>query len=282
MLGTGDQQALRSVPGWLAIGAGAARDGAKGLNRARLMSRSAGIVSRLSFRALVAASVIAFAAGCVRYDSSVDEVRGKAVRQDEEVLIGLTLMTYNNPFFIALRDAAKAEAQRHGASLLENDAGYDIARQTAAIEDFLNQGVDLILLNPVDSKAIVRAVELANERGVPVICVDVKAEGGKLATFIASDNEKLGMLTGEYIAKRLGGKGKVAIIGHPFVSSGLHRQIGLKKVLAKYPAIEIVAEQPCQGDRTKANEVAENILLAHPDVDAIWAINDPSALGAMA
>ena len=218
---------------------------------------------------------------CVRYDADSD-LQGLRRSSEDSITLALTLMTYNNPFFVALKDAASNTAREHGVTLIEHDANFDIASQLGAIENFLIQGVDAILLNPVDSAAVVTAVEAANQKGVPVICVDVKADGGKLATFIASDNEKLGMMSGQYIASRLGGKGRIAIVGHPFVSSGLSRQNGLKKVLNSYPEIELVTEQPCRGERVKALEVAENILQAHPDIDAIWAINDPSALGCVA
>jgi ribose transport system substrate-binding protein len=194
--------------------------------------------------------------------------------------LGITLMKYDNPFFVVLLDAARKAAKERGYELVENDAQEDSARQLEAVENFFTKGVRAILLNPVDSRAIVKAVEAANQRGVPVVCVDVKADGGRLATFVASDNTKLGVLTGEYIAARLGGKGgRIALVTYPEVSSGADRARGLKSVLEKHPGIAIVAEQPSRGDRLRAETAAANILTANPDLDCIWAINDPSALG---
>jgi ribose transport system substrate-binding protein len=221
--------------------------------------------------------------GCNTSGSLRMENKGITIRKDaKRPAIGLTLMTYNNPFFIVLKDAAKKTAEERGSTLIEHNAENDSAKQIAAVEDFITRGVEAILLNPVDSSAIVTAVESANNKGIPVICIDVKANGGKLATFVASDNEKLGIMTGEYLVKRLGGKGKIAIVGHPTVSSGAMRVKGLKSVLTHHPDIKIVSEQSSLGDRVKAMEVAENILTAHPDVDAVWAVNDPSALGCVA
>ncbi len=193
--------------------------------------------------------------------------------------IGITLMTYNNPFFSVIKSVARKTAEAKGFQFRENDAQFDANKQAAAIEDFLAQGVSAILLNPVDSAAIAKSVEKANQKGVPVITVDVNADGGKIASFVASDNTKLGVLTGEYIAKRLNGKGTIALLTHPTVTSGKNRQEGLKSVLSKYPEIKIVAEQATRGERLTSVTVTENILTRSPKLDCIWAINDQTALG---
>ena len=195
--------------------------------------------------------------------------------------IGITLMTYNNPFFSVIKSVARKTAEAKGFQFRENDAQFDANKQAAAIEDFLAQGVNAILLNPVDSAAVAKSVEKANQKGVPVITVDVNADGGQVASFVASDNTKLGVLTGEYIAKRLNGKGTVALLTHPTVTSGKNREEGLKSVLAKYPEIKIVAEQATRGERLTSVTVTENILTRSPKLDCIWAINDPTALGAI-
>jgi ribose transport system substrate-binding protein len=195
--------------------------------------------------------------------------------------IAMTLMTYNNPFFSVIKGVARKTAEAKGFQFREHDAQLDANKQAAAIEDFLAQGVSAILLNPVDSASIVKSVEKANQKGVPVITIDVNADAGKLATFVASDNFKLGVLTGEYIAQRLKGKGKIALLTHPTVTSGLNRQQGLKSVLARHPGIEIVAEQATRGERLAAVNITENVLTANRRLDCIWAINDPAALGAI-
>ncbi len=201
--------------------------------------------------------------------------------QKEKKIIGMTLMTYNNPFFAVIKSVARKTVEAKGMEFREHDAQLDSNKQAAAIEDFLAQGVDAILLNPVDSAAIVKSVEKANAKGVPVVAIDVKSEGGKLATFVASDNFQLGVMTGKYLVKRLQGKGKIAMLTHPLISSGRRRGEGAMSVLKEHPGIEIVAEQATRGERLKSMEVAENILTANPDLDAVWAINDPTALGAI-
>ena len=102
--------------------------------------------------------------------------------------MGITLISFYNPFFIALRDGAKAELEAIGGTLLENDSQQDVAKQMAAVESFIAQKVDAILLNAVDSAGIIPAVEAANKAGIPVITVDNDASGGDVACLVASDN----------------------------------------------------------------------------------------------
>ena len=195
--------------------------------------------------------------------------------------IALTLMTYNNPFFSVIKTVARKTAEAKGFQFREHDSQLDSNKQAAAIEDFLAEGVDAILLNPVDSAAIVKSVEQANRKGVPVITIDVTADGGEVASFVGSDNYKLGVLTGEYIARRLNGKGRVALLTHSNVTSGLKREEGAKSVLKQYPGIQIVSEQSTRGERLAAVNITENVLTANPKLDCIWAVNDPTALGAI-
>src|SRR5580704_6567157 len=115
---------------------------------------------------------------------SSDAVGG--AQTPKQKTIGLTLMTYNNPFFSVIKSVARKAAEAKGFQFRENDAELDSNKQAAAIEDFLAQGVDAILLNPVDSAAIVKSVEMANQKGVPVVTIDVTADGGKVATFVGS------------------------------------------------------------------------------------------------
>jgi ribose transport system substrate-binding protein len=213
--------------------------------------------------------------------ASASNGAGGSPPASERKTIAITLMTYNNPFFSVIKSVARKTAEAKGFQFREHDSQLDSSRQAAAMEDFLAQGVDAILLNPVDSAAIVKSVENANQKGVPIITIDVTADGGKVASFVGSDNFKLGVLTGEYIAKRLSGKGKVALLTHSNVTSGLKREEGAKSVLERYPGIQIVSEQSTRGERLAAVNITENVLTANPKLDCIWAVNDPTALGAL-
>jgi ribose transport system substrate-binding protein len=99
---------------------------------------------------------------------------------------------------------------------------------------------------------------------------------------IASDNEKGGVILAEYLAKRLNGQGKVGIVDHPMVASAQDRVRGFEQTIAKYPGMQIVQKVPGEGQRDKAMRVTQDLLQAHPDLSAIFGINDDSALGALA
>lgn len=115
--------------------------------------------------------------------------------------VGLSLSTLNNPFFVTLRDGAQAAADEAGIELIVVDAQDSVSKQISDIEDLVQRGVDVLIINPTDSDAVVPAVMAANEASVPVIAVDRGVSGGQLAYFIASDNVAGGALAAEYICE---------------------------------------------------------------------------------
>jgi len=198
------------------------------------------------------------------------------------VKIGLSVSTLNNPFFVDLANGAEDKANELGVELLVVDARDDPAKQLNDIEDLILQRVDMILVNPTDSDAIVAAVEEANDAKIPVITVDRSANGGKVLLHIASDNVAGGMMAGSFIAEQLGGKGKVIeLVGVPGTSSARERGQGFNEEISKYPGIEVVARQTANYNRAEGLTVMENLLQAYPDVDAVFAHNDEMALGAL-
>lgn len=196
--------------------------------------------------------------------------------------IGLALSTLNNPFFVDLRDGAVAAAKAAGATLIVNDAQNDPNTQLSGIEDFIQQKVDVIIINPTDSDAVVPAVLRANQAKIPVITVDRSASRGTVVCHIASDNVAGGRMAGELIAQLLKGKGQVVELeGIPGTSAARDRGQGFHEAIQKYPGIQVVARQPAGFDRAQGMSVMENILQAQPKIDAVFAHNDEMALGAM-
>lgn len=196
--------------------------------------------------------------------------------------IGLAISTLNNPFFVDLRDGAQAAAQAAGVRLVVADAQNDPARQLSDIENFIIQGVDLIIVNPTDSSAVVPAILQANAAGIPVITVDRGADDGEVVSHIASDNVAGGRMAGEYIVERLGGSGKVVeLVGIPGTSAARDRGQGFNEVIQQHPGITVVARQDANFDRAQGLAVMENILQAQPEIDAVFAHNDEMALGAL-
>lgn len=198
------------------------------------------------------------------------------------VSIGIALSTLNNPYFVTLNNAAKAEAAAKGATLTSADGQNDLAKQTSEVEDFISKKVSCIIVNPVDSSGIVPAVTEANTAKIPVIAVDRGVTGAPTAGFIASDNVQAGKLAASALMKALNGSGKIAVLtGVPGASATNDRTKGLQEAQAANAGITVVANQTAQFDRATALTVTENILQAHPDIQGIFAENDEMALGAI-
>ncbi len=195
--------------------------------------------------------------------------------------IGVSLLTRAHVFYKDLEEGLKTEAAKNGYELIITAGEFDLGKQSAQIEDFITRKVDAIILCPVDSRGVGPAVKKANAAKIPVFTADIAAQEGEVVCHIASDNVAGGRLAGEYLAKVMNGKGSVAVIGQPTVTSVLDRVQGFKEALSKFPEIKIVADVNGEGVRDKALQVAADILQAHPDLDGIFGINDDSALGAL-
>jgi len=197
-------------------------------------------------------------------------------------VVGVTLLTKSHPFYQELEAAMREAAKKHNIILNIQSAQQDMSEQQAQIENFITERVDAMVVCPVDSDTVAGAIKRANQAKIPVFTADIAANGGDVVCHIASDNVKGGELAGEYMAKLLGGKGQIIIIDHPAVVSVQDRTKGFVKSISKYPGIKIIARPPGEGQRTTAMDVMENMLQAHPDIKGVFAINDSTALGALA
>jgi ribose transport system substrate-binding protein len=198
-------------------------------------------------------------------------------------VVGLAISTLNNPYFVDLKDGAKAAAEAGKMDLVVMDAQNDASKQMSDIENLIQQKVSVIIVNPVDSKAIIPAIEDANKANIPVITVDRTADGGKVVSAIASDNVIGGKMAGQYIVDKLKGKGKVVELqGTPGASAANDRGKGFEEAIKAAPGITLEAKQPADFDRAKGMKVMENLLQANPKIDAVFAQNDEMALGALA
>ena len=200
----------------------------------------------------------------------------------KEYTIGVTLLTEEHPFYRELKAALIDECKARGIKPIILSCGMDLSTQTTQIENFITRGVDAMVVCPAESAGIAGAIRKANEAKIPVFTADIAAQGGTVVSHIASDNVQGGRLAGEYMARLLNGKGKVAIVNHPVVRSVQDRVKGFKEAVSKCPGIEIVDDQAAEGQRDKAVTVTENLLQKHKQLDGIFAINDSSALGALA
>jgi ribose transport system substrate-binding protein len=200
--------------------------------------------------------------------------------------IGLAVSTLNNPFFVTLRDGAQKAATDAGVQLLVADAQNDNAKQADQIANFITQKVDVIIVNPTDSDAVVPSVQKANDAQIPIIALDRAANGGTLASYIASNNVDAGKQGAQLLLRAVGQNAKVAmLIGIPGASAARDRGQGFTDAIANSSvntkAATLVAQQSANFDRSQALNVAQNILTANPDITGFFAQNDEMALGAV-
>jgi len=197
-------------------------------------------------------------------------------------VIGAALLTQTHVFYQDMVAAMQAAADKQGFKLRLQYAEFDSRKQNDQVETFIAQGVDAIIVAPNDSSGMTPVITEARAKNIPVFTADIAAHGAPVVSHIASDNEAGGRILAEYLAKRLNGKGKIAIIDHPGTASVQERVRGFEQAIAKFPEMQIVARAPGDGQRDKALRAAQDLLQAHTDLSAIFGINDDSALGALA
>lgn len=205
--------------------------------------------------------------------------------------IGFSALTLTNPFFKTIADTMQGEAAKAGYDMIVVSGENDVKKQADQIDEFIVKGVNAIVLNPCDSQSIGPAIVKANEAGIPVFTNDIKYDGdeGKVVCHVATDNYQGGKLAGDAMVKLLGESGgKVAVLHFPQVESCQLRVKGFNEVVDAHNAqdgsakIEVVATLDGGGARDKGFTAAKDAIEANPDLAAVFAINDPSALGARA
>lgn len=195
--------------------------------------------------------------------------------------LALVISTLNNPFFVTLKEGAEARAAELGYNIIVLDSQNDPAKELANVEDLTVRKVSALLINPTDSDAVTNAIRVANGANIPVITLDRGAAGGEVVSHIASDNVAGGKLAGSFIADRLGdGASVIELEGIPGTSAARDRGAGFAEAIAEH-GFKLLARQPADFDRTKGLNVMENLLTAHPGVQAVFAQNDEMALGAI-
>jgi fructose transport system substrate-binding protein len=202
------------------------------------------------------------------------------------VKIGLITKTDSNPYFISMRDAAQAEADKMGADLTAaaGTADGDNDSQVTAVQNMIASGVKGILITPNDSKAIVPTLLDAQQKGIFVAALDTPTEGNKAvdATW-ATDNTEAGRLQGAYVKAALGATPPVlAMLDlQPGVTVGDQRHAGfLEGIGLTDGSPEIAGQENTSGDQGKGQTAMENLLQKNPNINSVYTINEPAAIGA--
>ena len=194
--------------------------------------------------------------------------------------IGISLGSMGNPFFVALSKGAEDQARKVNPNVKVTTVGfdYDLGKQFTQIDNFIAAGVDMILLNPGDANALEPAIKKAQAAGILVVAVDTAAKGADLT--VTTNNVQAGEIACQYIVDKLGGKGDVIIQNGPQVSAVVDRVNGCKTVFKKAPGIKVLSDdQDGKGSRDGGLAVMQGHLTRFQKIDAVFAINDPQAIG---
>lgn len=200
------------------------------------------------------------------------------VEAADDLTVGISFQQMNNPYFIVMKEAFVSAVESIGADYIITDAHHDVAKQVSDIEDMIQRGIDILIINPTDTAGVQAAVELAKAKGIVVIAVDADAAGPRDA-YISSENYDAGYQAGKFMAEELNGRGQVAILNGIPADGILDRVNGFKDAISGYPDIAIVDNQNGKQERSTAMTVTENMLQANPDLDAIFSVNDTGGLG---
>jgi ribose transport system substrate-binding protein len=202
--------------------------------------------------------------------------------KEDKPAIAIVISTFNNPWFVVLKDAAKQRAEVLGYKATVFDSQNDTGRETAHFDDIIAAGYKAILFNPTDADGSVANVRRAKAAGVPVFCIDREINASDAATSqILSDNFSGCVALGEYFVEQVGEEGEFAeLLGILGDNNTHNRSKGFHSVVDRYPGLKMVAQQSAGFDRTQALDVMETILQGHPEIDAVFCGNDAMAMGA--
>lgn len=224
---------------------------------------------------LAVAMVACMFAGCSKDNNKTDA---------KEILVIVKNSTA--PFWISVMDGAKAAGAELGYTVtcktpVDTAEGSGNEQQSNLCEEAIVSGVSCVVLAPVDSEAIVPATKKINEAGIPIVNLNTKiSDDTQYKTFCGLENINQGYNTAKAMFELMNGEGKIFIIeGSTGAQTSIDRVKGFEKALAEYPNIEVVAQQSANYSRADALNVVQNLLQAHPDVNAILCCNDEMALG---
>lgn len=203
-------------------------------------------------------------------------------QQKQPLRIGATYMTMNNPFYSVIDEELRLMIESRGDILLTRDPALDQNKQNDQIHELLSDGIDLLVINPVDFQQILPALEEAQQANVPVVIVDSQVSDPTLvACTIASDNYGAGVLCAEHLMHTRD-SARIALLEHPAAQSAVDRIQGFCDTIADHPQYQIAGRASSDGQLELAMPALNSLLNADPTIDVVMALNDPTALGAMA
>ena len=213
--------------------------------------------------------------------SATPAAKGQPASSAGGRLFGVSVQTMNNPFFIDLEEGLKGVIESHGDRLVTLDAQFNSLKQKNDISDVLQQQPAALFINPVNWEGVRGSLIEAKRKGIPVIIVDAPVSDPELVlSQVASDNVEAGRLAAEALGK-VNPKAKVVILHLSVNKACIDRVDGFRQGVASYPDMKILDTQEGKGTTEGGRPVMRDLLGRFPDLDAVFPINDPSALGAI-
>ncbi|MBP8131730.1 MAG: sugar ABC transporter substrate-binding protein [Candidatus Hydrogenedentes bacterium] len=192
---------------------------------------------------------------------------------------GVVFQTMNNPFFVELNRGLQEVIEAHGDRLVTLDSRFDSLKQKNDISDLILRGASAIFINPVNWEGITGSLIQARDKNVPCIVVDAPVKDENLVLCqVASDNVEAGRLAARALAQTRR-PAKVVVLHQSVNKACIDRVAGFMEELAKYPDMQVLETQEGKGTTEGARPVMRDLLGRFPELDAVFAINDPSALG---
>lgn len=212
----------------------------------------------------------------------VDKRDYSAKQAESRLEFGATYMTMNNPFFEIVDDEIRSAVEARGDVLITRDPALNLDKQIQQIREMIDRKVAAIFLNPVDWQGLDEVLEEARAAGIPVIAVDTSVSGKELAAYtVVSDNYNAGIQCARHLLDHRSG-GNILLLEHPKAKSAIDRIQGFLDTIEENKEFHIIGSAECEGQLELAMPAMKALLEEYPDVDVVMALNDPSALGAMA
>lgn len=221
--------------------------------------------------------------GCSMQSASSNTGEAAATQETVDtdgMSVGVVFESLSHPIMNSWAEAIEGEAESYGWTLSVQDGERNAELQTSQVESFISQGVDLIVLQAVDSAALSPVVTRAENEGIPVITLNQSVEAPHTA-FVGMGHYEMGVIAAEGLIEQIGGSGNIVIIeGLTAATANRERLAGFESVLEENPDVTVVAQQPAEFDRRTAYEVFGTILRGQPEIDGVFAMSDEMAIGA--
>ncbi len=248
-------------------------------------------LKKLSAMVIAAAMSVAMAGcggGAAQKGSSAPDTTDPTTTEESSSDVGSLTIGFSNcsqdtPFFANMTPIIQEYAEGLGVKVVALNADNDIAKQNQDIQDLVSQGIDILIMNPVNEDGPSAGIEACNNADIPVVTVDKNVKGGYTA-WVGRDNQEMGRLCGQRLVELLGGEDATGTIleiqGTAGSTTMMQRRDGFHEAVDDIPGITVVQSSYCDYDRSKAIPATQDLVQGNSDIVAIFGHNDDMALGA--